>query len=99
MDGIPIVFIATKSDLDLVAQRSKIQPDAYCRSLGLSVPMNISLTTSSRELFRMLVGVCMQPNTAVVGIKGGWSIGVLGVGVVVVGVFLGIGVWARWRRI
>lgn len=62
LDHLPIVYIATKSDLDLVAQRYVVQPDAYCRSLGLVVPMSVSMKTgSSKDLFHMLVGVCMNP--------------------------------------
>ena len=56
------MFIATKSDLDLVAQRTLLQPDAYCRSLGLVVPMSVSMKTgTSKDLFHMLVGVSMNP--------------------------------------
>ena len=57
-----MVFISTKSDLDLVAQRHPVQPDAYCRSLGLSVPMGVSMKSGpSHDLFHMLVTVCMNP--------------------------------------
>jgi Ras family protein T1 len=59
---IPIVYIATKSDLDLVAQRHHIQPDLYCRSIGLPVPTSVSMkTTVTADLFNMLIEVCINP--------------------------------------
>lgn len=63
MDDLPVVFIATKSDLDLVAQRFPLQPDAYCRSLGLVVPMSVSMKAggATKDLFHMLMGICTNP--------------------------------------
>lgn len=63
IDHLPVVYIATKSDLDLVAQRYALQPDTYCRQLGLVVPMNVSMKTASsaKDLVHMLVGVCITP--------------------------------------
>ncbi|UZJ57337.1 hypothetical protein CBS101457_006657 [Exobasidium rhododendri] len=34
----PSLFLATKSDLDLVQQRHEVQPEIYCSKLGLSIP-------------------------------------------------------------
>ncbi|WWC73306.1 mitochondrial Rho GTPase 1 [Kwoniella pini CBS 10737] len=42
LDHIPAIFVATKSDLDLAQQRHEVQPDSYCRRLGLSAPMAVS---------------------------------------------------------
>lgn len=58
---VPCVYVATKADLDLVAQRYAIQPDTYCRSIGASVPMSVSMKTGGKELYTMLVGACMIP--------------------------------------
>jgi Ras family protein T1 len=59
---LPVVFIATKSDLDLVAQRYPVQPDQYCRSLGLSVPISVSMKTGvTADLYNTLVSVCISP--------------------------------------
>ncbi|KAF5372263.1 hypothetical protein D9757_009626 [Collybiopsis confluens] len=40
LDHIPTLFVATKSDLDLAQQRHEVQPDVYCRRLGLQVPVS-----------------------------------------------------------
>jgi Ras family protein T1 len=42
LDHIPAVFVATKSDLDLAQQRHEVQPDVYCRRLGLPAPLAVS---------------------------------------------------------
>lgn len=42
LDHIPAIFVATKSDLDLAQQRHEVQPDVYCRRLGLQAPMAVS---------------------------------------------------------
>lgn len=42
LDHIPSLFIATKSDLDLAQQRHEVQPDVYCRRLGLPAPLAVS---------------------------------------------------------
>ncbi|KAI8899737.1 P-loop containing nucleoside triphosphate hydrolase protein [Globomyces pollinis-pini] len=62
LDHCPVVFIASKSDTDLVAQRYHIQPDAYCRSIGLVVPVSVSMQSAvTADLFNMLVKVCVNP--------------------------------------
>lgn len=35
---LPSLFVATKSDLDLVQQRHEVQPEVYCSKLGLRIP-------------------------------------------------------------
>ncbi|KAK4686292.1 phosphatidylglycerol phospholipase C, partial [Tremellales sp. Uapishka_1] len=42
LDHIPAIFVATKSDLDLAQQRHEVQPDVYCRRLGIPAPMAVS---------------------------------------------------------
>ncbi|KAJ2919163.1 hypothetical protein MD484_g1246, partial [Candolleomyces efflorescens] len=44
LDHIPTLFVATKSDLDLAMQRHEVQPDVYCRRLGLQVPVSTLIT-------------------------------------------------------
>lgn len=36
--SLPSIFVATKSDLDLVQQRHEVQPEVYCSKLGLRIP-------------------------------------------------------------
>ncbi|KAI9003165.1 P-loop containing nucleoside triphosphate hydrolase protein [Gaertneriomyces semiglobifer] len=62
IDDLPCVFVATKSDTDMVPQKYEVQPDAYCRALGLAVPVTVSIKDNIKaELFSMLVGVSMDP--------------------------------------
>ncbi|KAJ3019599.1 ERMES complex Ca(2+)-binding regulatory GTPase gem1 [Thoreauomyces humboldtii] len=68
IDHIPCVFVATKSDTDLVPQRYEVQPDAYCRGLGLAVPISLSIKDNvTAELYSLLVGVAMDPGVAIPG--------------------------------
>ncbi|KAJ3277074.1 ERMES complex Ca(2+)-binding regulatory GTPase gem1 [Terramyces sp. JEL0728] len=62
-DANSFAYLASiRSDLDLVAQRYPMQPDTYCRDLGLAVPMSVSMKTGvTADLFNMLVGICMNP--------------------------------------
>ncbi|KND04037.1 small GTP-binding protein domain [Spizellomyces punctatus DAOM BR117] len=72
IDHLPCVFVATKSDTDLVPQRYDMQPDAYCRGLGLAVPISVSIKDNvTAELFGMLVGVAMEPGVAIPGTNRG----------------------------
>ncbi|KAJ3041842.1 ERMES complex Ca(2+)-binding regulatory GTPase gem1 [Rhizophlyctis rosea] len=62
IDHLPCVFVATKSDTDLVPQRYEKQPDMYCRDLGLAVPISVSIKENvTAELYQLLVGVAMDP--------------------------------------
>lgn len=62
LSDLPCVFVATKSDLDLVPQRFEVQPDVYCRNLGLPVPVSLSLKQHvTADIYRLLVGVAMDP--------------------------------------
>lgn len=62
MDHIPTVFVATKCELDLVTQRYEVQPDVYCRNLGLAVPLSVSVKQHQMaDLYHILTGVAMNP--------------------------------------
>nr|KAJ3419958.1 ERMES complex Ca(2+)-binding regulatory GTPase gem1 [Polyrhizophydium stewartii] len=62
IDHLPLVFVATKSDLDLVPQRYSQQPDAYCRSLRIPVPISVSMRERvTADLFNMLAAIAMDP--------------------------------------
>ncbi|CAG8763401.1 18740_t:CDS:10, partial [Dentiscutata erythropus] len=65
LDDFPTVFVATKSDLDLVQQRHEVQPDVYCRSLGLAVPLCVSVKKQqTADLWNLLTGLSINPAKA-----------------------------------
>ncbi|KAF8938460.1 mitochondrial Rho 1 [Dissophora ornata] len=65
LDHMPSVFVATKSDSDLVLQRHDVQPDVYCRNLGLAAPISISVKSRQMaDLFNILTAVAMCPSIA-----------------------------------
>ncbi|KAJ2323521.1 ERMES complex Ca(2+)-binding regulatory GTPase gem1, partial [Coemansia sp. RSA 2673] len=43
LDNLPVIFVATKSDLDYVEQRGEQPPDIYCRELKLTAPVYVSV--------------------------------------------------------
>ncbi|KAK7056912.1 ERMES complex Ca(2+)-binding regulatory GTPase gem1 [Paramarasmius palmivorus] len=68
LDHIPTLFVATKSDLDLAQQRHEVQPDVYCRRLGLQVPVAVSAKTGqTADVFHAICGIAMNPLTAIPG--------------------------------
>ncbi|KAI9207509.1 P-loop containing nucleoside triphosphate hydrolase protein [Polychytrium aggregatum] len=70
VDHLPCIFVATKSDCDLVPQRYEIQPDVYCRNLKLPVPISVSLKHGmTADIYSTLVGVAMDPAIAMPGSK------------------------------
>ncbi|RUS16020.1 mitochondrial Rho GTPase [Endogone sp. FLAS-F59071] len=70
IDHLPSVFVATKSDSDLVQQRYEVQPDVYCRTLGLAVPLSLSVKEhQTADLYHILTGVAMNPTIATPGSK------------------------------
>ncbi|KAI8855269.1 P-loop containing nucleoside triphosphate hydrolase protein [Chytridium lagenaria] len=72
IDNIPSIFVASKSDQDLVPQRYEVQPDAYCRNLGLMVPVSVSMKDRViADLFHLVVEIAMDPSLAMPGSKGG----------------------------
>ncbi|KAJ1553094.1 ERMES complex Ca(2+)-binding regulatory GTPase gem1, partial [Nowakowskiella sp. JEL0078] len=69
-EQLPCVFVATKSDADYVPQRYEVQPDAYCRNLGLAVPLSVSMKEQvTADLYSLLVGVALDPAVAIPGYK------------------------------
>ncbi|CAG8484180.1 4298_t:CDS:10 [Ambispora leptoticha] len=68
LENMPTVFVATKSDCDLVQQRHEVQPDVYCRTLGLSVPISVSVRLQQiADLWILMTGYAMSPATATPG--------------------------------
>lgn len=62
IDHVPTVIVATKCELDLVTQRCEVQPDIYCRNLGLAVPLSVSVKENQMaDLYHILTGVAMNP--------------------------------------
>lgn len=68
LDGIPTLFVATKSDLDLAQQRHEVQPDVYCRRLSLQVPVAVSIKTSqTADVFATICRIAMNPSGSMPG--------------------------------
>ncbi|KAJ3771114.1 P-loop containing nucleoside triphosphate hydrolase protein [Lentinula raphanica] len=68
LDHIPTLFVATKSDLDLAQQRHEVQPDVYCRRLGLQVPVAVSVKTNqTADVFHAICSIAMNPLSAIPG--------------------------------
>ncbi|KAI8059637.1 EF hand associated-domain-containing protein [Gongronella butleri] len=68
LDHVPVVFVATKCELDLVTQRYEVQPDVYCRQLKLAVPLSVSVKEQQMaDLYHILTGVAMNPAIATPG--------------------------------
>ncbi|WVQ81609.1 mitochondrial Rho GTPase 1 [Cryptococcus sp. DSM 104549] len=65
LDHIPSLFVATKSDLDLAQQRHEVQPDVYCRRLGLQAPMAVSARSGPLpNLWVAITRVALNPTTS-----------------------------------
>ncbi|KAI9468531.1 MAG: EF hand associated-domain-containing protein [Benjaminiella poitrasii] len=74
IDHIPTVLVATKCELDLVTQRFEVQPDIYCRNLGLAVPLSVSVKENQMaDLYHILTGVAMNPTIATPGITNNYK--------------------------
>ncbi|KAF5311684.1 hypothetical protein D9611_009430 [Ephemerocybe angulata] len=68
LDHIPTLFVATKSDLDLAMQRHEVQPDVYCRRLGLQVPVAVSVKTGqTADVFHSICSIALNPWSAIPG--------------------------------
>ncbi|CAO3597898.1 unnamed protein product [Absidia cylindrospora] len=68
LDHVPVVYVATKCELDLVTQRYEVQPDVYCRQMKLAVPLNVSVKEHQMaDLYHILTGVAMNPSIATPG--------------------------------
>ncbi|KAJ3239371.1 ERMES complex Ca(2+)-binding regulatory GTPase gem1 [Chytriomyces hyalinus] len=71
LSHIPCVFVATKSDQDLVPQRYEVQPDAYCRREGILVPISVSVKENvMADVFHRIVQVAMEPPMRLLGASG-----------------------------
>ncbi|KAL0580663.1 ERMES complex Ca(2+)-binding regulatory GTPase gem1 [Marasmius crinis-equi] len=70
LDHIPTLFVATKSDLDLAQQvtRHEVQPDVYCRRLGLQVPVAVCVKTDqTADVFQTICSIAMKPLSSMPG--------------------------------
>lgn len=85
-------------------QRHDVQPDVYCRSLGLAVPISISLKDRfTADVYNLLVGVAMDPTVAIPAFRKSSGQGSLmkyitvgaAVGAIVALAFLGYRLFAR----
>ncbi|KDE06290.1 mitochondrial Rho GTPase 1 [Microbotryum lychnidis-dioicae p1A1 Lamole] len=66
LDDHPSLFVATKSDLDLAQQRHEVQPDTYCRKLGLQVPVAVSVKQAQlADLFHTITSVATHPLSSI----------------------------------
>ncbi|PKI84579.1 ERMES complex Ca(2+)-binding regulatory GTPase gem1 [Malassezia vespertilionis] len=72
LSTLPSLFVATKADLDLVQQRHEVQPDVYCRKLGLRIPhlgagpLNVSVRQHQvAGLYSLLLSIAANPRGAV----------------------------------
>ncbi|ORY29137.1 P-loop containing nucleoside triphosphate hydrolase protein [Naematelia encephala] len=104
LDHIPAIFVATKSDLDLAQQRHEVQPDVYCRRLGLPAPMAVSARAGPlNNLWQAIVRVAQNPTTSIVkrpstALSATERIRIVGVAVAGAGALVGIvAIWMRWK--
>jgi Ras family protein T1 len=74
LQSMPSLFVATKADLDLAQQRHEVQPDSYCRKLGLKIPglgagpLNISIRDGQvADLYGLICAIAVDPKGAVQG--------------------------------
>ncbi|SCV74493.1 BQ2448_8134 [Microbotryum intermedium] len=66
LDDHPSLFVATKSDLDLAQQRHEVQPDTYCRKLGLQVPVAVSVKQGQlADLFHTMTSIATHPLSSI----------------------------------
>ncbi|CED83980.1 mitochondrial rho 1 [Phaffia rhodozyma] len=66
LNHIPCLFVATKSDLDLAQQRHEVQPDVYCKRLGLPVPISVSVRQGqTADLWSAICRTAMNPHSAI----------------------------------
>ncbi|KAJ2774138.1 ERMES complex Ca(2+)-binding regulatory GTPase gem1, partial [Coemansia nantahalensis] len=65
LDALPMIFVATKSDLDAVAQRSDPPPDIYCRELKLAAPLYVSPKDAQlASVFQHMAAITRNPASA-----------------------------------
>ncbi|CAL1712907.1 unnamed protein product [Somion occarium] len=55
-------------ELTSVLQRHEVQPDVYCRKLGLAVPVAVSVKTGQiADVFHAICSIAIKPNSAIPG--------------------------------
>ncbi|KAJ1992031.1 ERMES complex Ca(2+)-binding regulatory GTPase gem1 [Coemansia spiralis] len=65
LDSVPVIFVATKSDLDYVEQRGEQPPDIYCRELKLNAPVYVSVKDSQiANVFQRMAAITRSPQSA-----------------------------------
>ncbi|KAJ2776989.1 ERMES complex Ca(2+)-binding regulatory GTPase gem1 [Coemansia javaensis] len=65
LDSIPVIFVATKSDLDYVEQRSDPPPDVYCRELKVNAPIYVSARDGQMaSVFQRMAAITRSPHSA-----------------------------------
>ncbi|PWN51168.1 mitochondrial Rho GTPase 1 [Violaceomyces palustris] len=76
LQSLPSLFVATKADLDLAQQRHEVQPDAYCRKLGLNIPgigagpLSVSVRSDQMaDLYNIICAIAVDSKGAVQGGK------------------------------
>ncbi|KAJ2551462.1 ERMES complex Ca(2+)-binding regulatory GTPase gem1 [Coemansia sp. RSA 1933] len=66
LDSVPVIFVATKSDLDYVEQRADQPPDIYCREvLKLNGPVYVSVKDGQTAgVFQRMAAITRSPQSA-----------------------------------
>ncbi|KAJ1857620.1 ERMES complex Ca(2+)-binding regulatory GTPase gem1 [Coemansia sp. RSA 1822] len=65
LDSLPMMFVATKSDLDYVEQRCDAPPDIYCRELLLNAPVHVSAKHGQlANVFQRMGTITRNPQSA-----------------------------------
>ncbi|KAI8320016.1 mitochondrial Rho GTPase [Martensiomyces pterosporus] len=65
LDNVPMIFVATKSDLDYVEQRGEQPPDIYCRELKLNAPVYVSVKDGqTASVFQRMAAITRNPPSA-----------------------------------
>jgi len=63
-----MVFIVIQCGRRVYAQRHEVQPDVYCRRLGLQVPVAVSVKDGQiADVFHAICGIALNPLSAIPG--------------------------------
>ena len=58
----PSLFVSTKTDLDLVQQKSELAPDLFCKKYGINMPLSVSVKEDSMaDLYLRMMRVAIDP--------------------------------------
>ncbi|KAJ1512098.1 ERMES complex Ca(2+)-binding regulatory GTPase gem1, partial [Coelomomyces lativittatus] len=69
--SLPCIFIATKSDLDLVQQRYEVPPDVFCKNLCLEKPIHLSVKHHiTADIYHVLASMAINPVTGMLRGRG-----------------------------